>query len=214
MYEESIAENHLHLCKENLENSLKNRQSNTPLPSGELSISKKGAKLYLRPLSPYRYNLTPEVKESNYSSSSTSSEDEEQFHQRSSTTIINDIAQSYTFFPAIQETDDSLLDEELLSNTSEFEDNLINSIMDSTIFPKQNQEKLHFNQKKTNSIKTLSSIFSTENNCKELLSRRDCKSFDFYENNHSLLESIIVFCEKCEKNNPTEVIENIYIGTL
>ena len=215
MNEESITESHLHLCKENFEGSVMHLASNSKLPSGELSIYKKGAKLYLRPLSPYRYTSTPEIKENDSPSPSNISEEESQCHQRSSTTIINDIAQSYTFIPAIQKTLDSQPDEDIISNTSELiEEPQRISIMDSTIDPKSNQVKSNLNQERISTIKTISSSYSTENNFRELHSKRNWKSFDDYENKHSLLESVMVFCQKCGRNNPTEVVENMYVGTL
>ncbi|OMJ74147.1 hypothetical protein SteCoe_27002 [Stentor coeruleus] len=216
MYCDSNPKSKLHIWKDSihdLNNSLENKSK---LPSGELSIIKKGDKLCLRPLSPYRYICTPKINKDLCSDISESSvEIEPQCHQRSSTTIINDIAQSYTFIPAIKKTQESIHDEDSISNSSKdhSEDDYKNSILASTVDPKSFLRKPKLNQGQVSTILTISSTSSEKNAPKKLVSHRNYKRVN-QEPRNSIFESVTAFCKKCGQNTVTEVIENIYVGTL
>jgi hypothetical protein len=211
-YEESDSQSHLRLSKDSNQNSPFHFSNKSCLPSGELSITKKGHKLCLRPLSPYRYNPTPEIKEDSSSESIEISEEDIHCHQRSSTTIINDVAQSYTFVPAIKKTQGSMHEEEILSNVSiENLENFKNSIMASTADPKSFFKKSKVNQQRNSTILTISSNSSVKS--LPLLQSKDDKNNKESQKN-SILEPVTAFCKKCGENNPTEVIEKIYTGSL
>ena len=188
------------------------------LPSGEISITTKGNKLYLRPNSPYRYNPSPETKIEEIDSDSLS-ENENFSHQRSATTIINDVAQSYIFIPAIQKTQESFYDDEMFSRHSlENLENFKNSIMSSTIDPKLYSKKKKVRRNST--IFTVSSNSSVKSDPKlqkqKLKSCENLQNFNNFDNfcENGMKTSVVAFCEQCKVNNPTHVIEDVYLGTL
>lgn len=185
-------------------------------PSGELHVTKKGDKLYIRPLSPYRYNSTPEIKEHFRSDSGESwLEREVQCHQRSVTTIINEIPQSYTFVPAIKKTQLDINDEDSISNSSHehSNDDYKDSIVASTIDPKSFLRKPNPFQVRVSTIMTISSTSSEKPPPNDLLSPKRDKH-NSQENRNSILEPVKAFCQKCGQNTTTEVIENVYVGSL
>ncbi|OMJ85586.1 hypothetical protein SteCoe_13062 [Stentor coeruleus] len=198
------------------------------LPSGELSITKKGDKLYLRPLSPYRYNQPSLIQEDSSSESSESLEtsyDQDPSHQRTSTIIIKDIAQSYTFIPAIKNTNKNIIHEDIQSygsnllkkcysssNDEQSEDYEKDSIMISTMDPKSPLFKKNLYQGRETSIVTISSTSSEKNLKFKNFPGRNCKSR--MRNRNSLFKSVTAFCSKCEQNINTEVRENQYMGTF
>ena len=203
MYEKSSLTNDLQICKDPADSSFFNKQK---IPSGELLITQKGNMLYLRPTSPYRYTISP-LKEESSSDCFNKSIEENQIHQRSSTTIINDIAQSYTFVPALKKTQESLNDE-VLSNTSveNFEDELKTSVRSTADL--NFLEKLKIMKEKNN--QSTNDLNATKRNffCEGETNKETEK------NKNSLVESIVAYCNKCKLNTQTHVVENFYIGSL
>lgn len=206
-----------------------NISSSTKLkkPSGDISITKKGDKLYLRPSLVHQANPTKDLIQDPPSEPLESSlEPETQIHQRNSTTIINDIAQSYTFVPAIKKTQTILFDDSFLSNSSSvsivnntqsFHENseidLSDSIMSSTMDPKCLVQKSNLYQDHVSSYMDISSNSLGKKNIHKAISNDSNMKMSLRHRN-SLFQSVTAFCSKCCKNTNTEVIENIYSGTL
>ena len=175
----------------------------TPLPSGEISIKKKGNKLYLRPNSPYRYHQTLEIKEK---SSSEDLEEPKNFvrHQHNSTVIINDVAQSYTFVPAHKITHESLCEDDIFDESMIFHDDYKFSMMASTTDPKSFINKSKAVLERNSAILTVSSNSSINS----LPKFQEC--FETKRENpepNSAITPVTVFCKFCGDNTTTEVTE-------
>lgn len=224
MYGDSSLKSHF-LWNDSFHSSNTSITNMSKLPSGELSITKKGDKLYLRPLSPYRYNPPSLIQEDSCSESLETSHDQDASHQRTSTIIIKDIAQSYTFVPAIKNTHKNLIHEDTQSYSSSIskkhyassndersEDYGKDSLMISTMDPKSPLRKPNLYQGRVSSIMTISSTSSEKNPPFKNFPSENCKAG--IRNRNSLFESVTAFCSKCEQNIHTEVRENVYLGTL
>ena len=204
MQAERSGRSHLHLCKTSQNSAVYSPPSKFKLPSGEISITTQGDKLILRPSSPYRYTYTPEVLEADFSQSEECSEDT-QIHQRSSTTVINDIAQSYTFAPMQKKTEESIEDSDSSINV-EFHPS--RSFFTSTSDPQSFFNKIKAKREKNSNLLTISSGSS------ELKVPDFDVSEEHSELRRSLYSSVMAFCQKCGKNTLTEVKQKVYLGTL
>ncbi|OMJ70928.1 hypothetical protein SteCoe_30980 [Stentor coeruleus] len=196
-------------------------------PYGDIPTSKKGDKLYLRPSLLHQPSPTKDfIQDPNLESLDSSLEPEGQIHQRNSTTIINDIAQSYTFVPAIKKTQTILFDDSFLSNSSSvytenntqsFHENSENdysdSIMSSTMDPKCLVQKSNLYQEHESSYMNISTNSLGKKNLHKSISNDSNMKMSLRHRN-SLFQSVTAFCSKCSKNTNTEVIENIYFGTF
>lgn len=165
------------------------------LPSGDLFIQKRGDQLIIRPTSPYRYNRFPDAEEISFSNSIEEIKEVTQ-HQRSTTTIINDISQSYTFIQSCQKTLES---PQISSSNQSFEqlcNELKDSVMASTMDPKSFMQKPSRTKGKIERISTLFSQNSMKNE------------------KHSLLDPVTAFCSNCCKNVKTVVFKKDFTGNL
>ena len=167
-------------------------------PLADFSAKRKGDKLYIKPKNFYRINATPGVEEI---LNPMSEDEKEGSHQRSSTTIINDTAQVYTFVPGTKKTQESVPEEETSNNSfermyNELKDSMMASTLDPKSFNKHMTPKEHF-----------STILTVSSSSEDETSRRSSEK-------NSLLESVTAFCSSCGKNTMTDVIENIYTGSL
>ena len=134
----------------------------------------------------------------------------DQEHQRTPTTIIKDIANSYTFIANSNCTQDALAEEDdlscsLISDSSEMK----HSMMYSTMDPKS------FYQRPQTTGECYSTIFTVSSSSSEerfsAISENQDKNEEL-STQHSLLNSVVAFCNKCQDNTRTEVIENLYPG--
>lgn len=206
MQAEKSGRSHLHLCKASQNSEVYSSPSKFKLPSGEISITTQGDKLILRPSSPYRYTSTPEVLEADFSESEECSEDT-QIHQRSSTTVINDIAQSYTFAPMQKRTEESIENSEASISVEFYRSQ---SFLASTSDPQSFFTKIKTKRKKNSNLLTISSGAS-ELGIPDLSMSM---SEEHSELRRSLYGSVMAFCKKCGKNTLTEVKQDVYLGTL
>lgn len=165
------------------------------LPSGDLLIQKQGDQLLIRPSSPYRYNHFPDLEEISFSKSIEDLQESTQ-HQRTSTTIINDISQSYTFIQTYQKS----LESPQVSSTTQSFDQLSNELKDSavasTMDPKSFMQKPLRTKGKIKKISTKSSQNSIKSE------------------KNSLLEPVTAFCSNCGKNIRTVVFKKDFTGNL
>jgi hypothetical protein len=194
MYEENEDKCDLHLFKTPTEAHCPALEK-SKLPSGDLLIQTRGDQLLIRPLSPYRYNRFPEVEEISFSNSIEEIKEVTQ-HQRSTTTIINDISQSYTFIQSCQKTSES---PQVSSSNQSFEqlcNELKDSVMASTMDPKS---FMHKPQPLFAKPEKISTIFSQSSSTKD---------------KHSLLQPVTAFCSNCDKNVKTIVFKSDFSGNL
>ncbi|OMJ91442.1 hypothetical protein SteCoe_6022 [Stentor coeruleus] len=196
-------------------------------PNGDTSIITKEDQLYLIPSSQYQTSPTKDlIQDPPLEPTDISLEPEIQIHQRNSTTIINDISQSYTFIPAIKKTKKILFDNSFLSysssmslesNNQSFHENSENSfsdsIMSSTMDPKCLIQKSNLYQDHMSSYMNISNNSLGEKKLHKTISNDRNMKMNLRHRN-SLFQSVTAFCSKCCKNTNTEVIENIYVGTF
>ena len=136
----------------------------------------------------------------------------DQEHQRTPTTIIKDIANSYTFITNSNGKRDTFAEEEdlscsLMSDSSEIKQ----SVMFSTMDPKS------FYQKPPKPDECCSKIFTvSSSSCEERFSAisENQEKKEELLTQHSLLNPVVAFCNKCQDNTSTEVIENLYPGNF
>lgn len=179
-------------------NSLKPARVQVRSPLADYLAKRKGDKLYIKPKKNFKTNL---VEGADGIHDSLSDDENLASHQRSSTTIINDTAQVYTFVPGSKKTQESVPEEETSNNSferlyNELKDSMMASTLDLRTYNKNLTPKEHFS-----TILTVSSSSESDS------------SQDTAPKN-SLLGSVTAFCDNCGRNTTTEVIENIYTGSL
>ena len=136
----------------------------------------------------------------------------DQEHQRTPTTIIKDIANSYTFITNSNGKRDTFAEEDdlscsLISDSSEIKQSGLFSTMD----PKS------FYQKPPKPGECYSNIFTvSSSSCEERFSAisENLEKKEELLTQHSLLSPVVAFCNKCQDNVSTEVIENLYPGNF
>lgn len=192
----------LYLRKESIKSPETIYSEQSKLPSGSISISTQGDHLIIRPSSPYRYNFSPDGEDHLFSPSTEENKDLNQ-HQRSTTTIINDISQSYTFFHSSNRSQESLPDDFSQDNEiNKLYNDLKNSVTASTLDPKS------FKERPLNVPNHISSIFIS--NQEENIAKIKEKS----EARHKLIDPVTVFCSNCKENVRTRVVKKEYTGSL
>ena len=213
MNRDDIARRHLQVCKEHPQLLVRGPSLKSKLPSGDISVITQGDKLYLRPASPYRYTMTSEAPVNESARSDDNNDAEMQLHQRSSTTIINDIAQSYTFVPGSKKTQESSVDDvgESPDSSLSMDFHPSHSFLASTNDPQSFLKKTMVKVKRSSTLRTISSG-SSEFKQPAIIKFR--KPFEMYTGRDSLLEPVMAFCQQCRKNVLTEVIEKEYLGNL
>lgn len=204
MYMECSEKCDLHLRKESTKFPEIDSNQKSKLPSGSISISTQGDQLIIRPSSPYRYNFSPNNDDTSFCTSIEEIKDLNQ-HQRSTTTIINDISQSYTFLQANNKSHDSISEE--FSQDKELEE-LCNEIKDSemvsTMDPKSFIRHPSLAQKHFSTVFTVSSPMNEE---KFMKAEKRVKK-------HKLVDPVTAYCSKCGENVRTQVVKKAYTGSL
>ena len=210
--ENNVIRSDLHLCNDHPQLSVSPPFHTSNQSNDESSIMATGDNLYLRPPSTYRFTATPEASATNSSSSNSSNDTEMQLHQRSSITIINDIAQSYTFLPIPKKTQESSAEDEeessLSSPSMELRKNP--SLLASTTEP---QSFFRKNDKNTMRSSYLQRILNRSSEIKAAVEKNDWK-FESFRYRDSVLEPIVAFCNECRRNVMTDVVETEYLGNL
>ena len=205
MYMECSEKCDLHLRKESAKFPEIIYTQKSKLPSGSISISTQGDQLIIRPSSPYRYNLSPKNEETSFCTSIEEIKDLNQ-HQRSTTTIINDISQSYTFLQGYDRSRDNISEE--FSQDKDLEElcnDMKDSEMVSTMDPKSFIKNPDLTPKHFSTVFTVSSPMNEEPNL--VKAGKKVKK-------HKLIEPVTAFCSKCGENVKTLVVKKVYTGGL
>ena len=214
IYEEDIS--HLHLGQEPEKKPECSNPRSSFSQNIEVSIYTQGDELYLKPSSPCTFSSVPQESQASLLNPFEISEEEIPSHKRTCTTIINDVAQSYTFVPTIDKesgksTNNKILLKELFE---EHEKSMKYSMMASTADPKSFMKRLERTKEKNSTIFTISSNSSS----KSFVNMQDSYELKIDssgpQRDSSLLMSIIAFCNKCQENIPTEVVEHLQRDTM
>ena len=179
--------------------------THSPSTTTESSLQQATSSLATKPSS-----LKSKLSCLNLKVSTTYTVPSEQEHQRTPTTIIKDIANSYTFISNTNNQNLPLAEEDdlscsLLSDSSDMKQSMMYSTMD----PKS------FYQRPQTTGECYSTIFTVSSSSSEerfsVISENQDKKEEL-STQHSLLNSVVAFCNKCQDNTSTEVIENLYPG--
>ena len=206
-YEEDIS--HLHLSQEGERKPEYSNPSYSFFQNIEVSVYTQGDELCLKPSSPCTFSFIPQESQASLLNPFEISEEEIQPHKRTYNTIINDVAQSYTFVPEIEKDEKKRANYQLLFKDffEENEKSMKFSMRASTEDPKSFVKGLGGNKEKNSTIVTISSnssrkSFGDMKDCSEL--KIDCSEIN---KDSTLIRPIIAFCSKCQGNMPTEIVE-------
>lgn len=204
-YEESSSR--LHSSQETHKKSL----DSSFLHSESASAFEKDQELHLRPGSSGIFAVFPRPNEDISQFPFEFSEEDLSVHQRTCTTIINDVAQSYTFVPELSKTQESGNNEYLPYES--LENSLKHSIMASTADPKSFLKKSMANKLRKSTILTVSSNSSSNTFC-QFHGSTELNIGKPLEKRTPMFAPIFAYCQTCKANKMTEVIENRFGGTL